>query len=84
MSRLEKLKRNHIKEVNKLLDKKFVQEETKKESQPLKPSQNEQTFMTLKEVKELLRTIEKSKVQEVRINHPKIKLTVKKDFSQIK
>ena len=40
MSRLEKLKRNHIKEVNKLLDKKFVQEETKKESQPLKPSEN--------------------------------------------
>ena len=40
--------------------------------------------MTLKEVKEVLKTIEKSKVQEVYINHPKIKLTVKKDFSQIK
>ena len=40
MSRLAKLKRDHIREVNKLLDKKFVQEETKKESQPLKPSEN--------------------------------------------
>ena len=40
--------------------------------------------MTLKEVKELLKTIEKSNVQEVHIDHPKIKLRVKKDFSQIK
>ena len=42
MSRLEKIKRKHIKEVNKLLDKKFVQEETKNEQKPLSPSQNVQ------------------------------------------
>ena len=42
MGRLEKLKRDHIKEVNKLLDKKFVQEETKKEPKPLNPSENVQ------------------------------------------
>ena len=37
--------------------------------------------MTLNEVKELLKTIEKSKVQEVHTNHPQIKLKVKKGFS---
>tara|TARA_R100001163_G_C5016498_1_gene160632 strand:- start:246 stop:416 length:171 start_codon:yes stop_codon:yes gene_type:complete len=42
MSRLAKLKRDHIKEVNKLLDKKFVQEEVKKEQKPLNPSENVQ------------------------------------------
>ena len=42
MSRIAKLKRDHIKEVNKLLDKKFVQEEVKKEQKPLNPSENVQ------------------------------------------
>jgi len=39
--------------------------------------------MSVKEVKSLLQTILKSKVTEVQITHPEIKLKVKKGFSQI-
>tara|TARA_B100000287_G_C20487490_1_gene723698 strand:- start:331 stop:456 length:126 start_codon:yes stop_codon:yes gene_type:complete len=37
--------------------------------------------MNLKEVKNLLKTIIKSNTESVKITHPKIKLSVKKDFS---
>jgi len=40
MGRLERIKKEHIKEVNKLLDKKFVQEEGVKKEKPLRPSDN--------------------------------------------
>jgi hypothetical protein len=39
--------------------------------------------MNLKEIKNLLTLIEKSNVKEVQIQHPKIKLLVKKDFSKV-
>jgi hypothetical protein len=42
MGRIEKLKRDHIKEVNKLLDENFTNEEVKKEEVPLQPSENVQ------------------------------------------
>jgi|7_EtaG_2_1085326.scaffolds.fasta_scaffold68103_4 hypothetical protein len=39
--------------------------------------------MNIKEVKDLLQTIIKSNVTSVKINHPEIKLLVKKDFYKV-
>jgi hypothetical protein len=39
--------------------------------------------MNLKEVKNLLQTILKTKAESVQITHPKIKLSVKRDFSKV-
>jgi hypothetical protein len=42
MGRIEKLKRDHIKKVNKLLDENFITKEVKKKEVPLQPSENVQ------------------------------------------
>ena len=42
MGRLEKIKKEHIKEVNKLLDENFTTKEEKKKEVPLQPSENVQ------------------------------------------
>ena len=40
--RIHKLKRDHIKEVNKLLDENFTKKEEEKKEIPLQPSENVQ------------------------------------------
>ena len=42
MGRIEKMKRDHIKEVNKLLDENFTKKEEEKKEIPLQPSENVQ------------------------------------------